>query len=340
MAESKKEDRIQFIKEIEKERKSRLLIYITGDRRSLETRIAGDIIPIIYEQLILNIGSVDNIDLYIYTAGGDSLAGWAIVNIIREFCKKFNVIIPFKCNSCGTLISLGANEILMAKGGQLSPVDPSLASPYNPPAPGQTVQLLPVSVEDVLGYLKLAKEEAGIKGDEGLGQVMKILSEKVNPMALGAVYRSKQQIRLLAERLLSNHEKDGKKIADIVEKLTEKLPSHQYLISRKEAKELFSLKIVEPEDKVEKLIYDLYKEYEKWFEIRMPYNPETVLGTNPVSQGLFDRGVVKSLRGDSLKTYVYRTEKELKRVQGTQPGVPFPIVGVQERIIREGWVEI
>jgi len=47
----------------------------------------------------------------------------------------FNVIIPFKALSCATLMALGADNILMTKMGQLSPIDPSIDSPLAPTAP-------------------------------------------------------------------------------------------------------------------------------------------------------------------------------------------------------------
>lgn len=339
-----KEQRQELIREIESQTKSRLICYVTGDRRGLETKIAGDTLPLMYDHL-RGIGAVPRISVFLYTVGGDSLAGWAIVSLVREFCDTLGVIIPFRALSCGTLIALGADELIMAKGGQLSPVDPSLASPYNPPAPGQVqpgaVQLLPVSVEDVIGYLKLAREEAGIKGDEGISKIMTVLSEKVHPMALGAVYRSREQIRLLAGKLLAMHEKNQDKIGKLVDALTKELPSHQYLIGRKEAKDGFGLKVSEPSGHLDELIWNLYKDYEERLQLNEPYNPEAILGTSGQITATFDRAVIESLKQDgTARTHVFRTQKEVRRVQSTQPGIPFPVVGIQERPIADHWVEI
>lgn len=338
------EERRAIIQEIESHTSSRLICYVTGDRRGLETRIAGDTIPLIYDHL-RRIGDVPRLNVFLYTVGGDSLAGWALVSLVREFSKTFGVIIPFRALSCGTLIALGADELIMAKGAQLSPVDPSLASPYNPSAPGQiqpgVVQLLPVSVEDVIGYLKLARDEAGIKGDEGISKIMAVLSEKVHPMALGAVYRSREQIRLLARKLLTMHEKDQKKIEKLVDTLTKELPSHQYLISRKEAKEELGLKVSEPSGRLDELIWNLYKDYEEQLQLNEPYNPEAVVGTSGSVTTTFDRAVIESLKQDgSSRTLVFRTQKEIRRVQSTQAGIPFPVVGIQERNIADHWVEV
>lgn len=101
-------DRIGLYEEIENQRNSKLIVYATSDRKGLETQIASDVIPIFTEHLD-NIGDTERISLYLYTRGGETLAAWSLVNLIRNFCKEFEVIIPFNCHSAGTLICLGAN---------------------------------------------------------------------------------------------------------------------------------------------------------------------------------------------------------------------------------------
>lgn len=129
-------DRATLITEMERARDSHVLSLVTGDRLHMESRIAGDVLPLVYEHL-RGIGHVRQIDLFLYTQGGDSLAGWGMVNMIREHCDRFVVIAPFRCFSCGTLIALGADEVVVTPGTELSPVDPSVASPYNPQVPSQ-----------------------------------------------------------------------------------------------------------------------------------------------------------------------------------------------------------
>ena len=152
--------RLKLIEEIEKERHSKVIVYITGDRPGFETKIASDIFSLVFKHLS-SFGETTTIDLFLYSTGGLTISGWGLVNLIREFCEKFSVIIPFKAHSCATLIVLGADEIIMGKLGQLSPVDPSITSPYSPTLPGVqqpgVVNLIPISVEDVVGYLDLAR---------------------------------------------------------------------------------------------------------------------------------------------------------------------------------------
>ena len=140
-----KEDRLRLIREIGEIRKSRVLCYLTGDRRGFHTRIHPEVNTLLYNHL-KRIGKSDKIDLFLYSTGGVTMAALSIVNLIRGFCDEFAVIIPFKAFSTATLITLGADEILMSKLGQLGPVDPSVTMPFNPPAPEIPGQVLPISV--------------------------------------------------------------------------------------------------------------------------------------------------------------------------------------------------
>jgi len=121
----------ELIEKLEKERDSRLISYVTGDRTPFATRIAGDIVPLLSD-LLDKIGKVKKISLFLYTSGGDMLAPVRIVKLIRNHCDEFEVLVPYKAHSAGTLISLGADKIVMSKLGELTPVDPTTGHPFNP----------------------------------------------------------------------------------------------------------------------------------------------------------------------------------------------------------------
>jgi ClpP class serine protease len=77
--------------------------------------------------LSLNNGqNVDQIDLYLYSIGGALEAPWQIISTIRQFCKKLNILIPYKAYSAATLVAIGADKILMGRKGELGPIDPQM----------------------------------------------------------------------------------------------------------------------------------------------------------------------------------------------------------------------
>ena len=77
-------DRKKIYEKIEKERNSKVIAYVTGDRPGLETRIGADT-PDVFLEHLDKIGKVNKISLILYTCGGDTLAAWNIINLFREF---------------------------------------------------------------------------------------------------------------------------------------------------------------------------------------------------------------------------------------------------------------
>lgn len=304
----------------------------------METKIAFDQVSLLYEHLV-EIGEKKQIDVFLYSPGGLTLSGFAIVNLLREFCKHLTVLVPYKALSCATLISLGANEIVMGKLGQLSPVDPTVTSPYNPPAPAPAqagvLNLLPLSVEDVSGYLNLARDEFGLKQEESMLRVLEKLAEKVHPVALGSVQRSRQQIGMLAKTLMLSHwpSKNRSRIDKAVETLTRKLGSHDYIISRREARDVLKLPVVYPDPAFEALMWRLFKKYQQAMELAIPYNADAILRDAETGEVHLKRAFLES----TALTHTYETHRRLRRIQVNQMGVLMP--AVHEQTLDESWKE-
>jgi len=332
------EHRRQIIGQIEELRKSRVICYVTGDRQNLETRIANDCHQLVFSHLH-QMGPSQKIDLFLYTAGGITVAGWGLVHLIREFCKTFSVLIPYRALSCGTLICLGADEISMGRLGQLGPIDPSTHSPFNPPIAGVPLSprnTLPMNVEDIASFIDLAKREIGLKGASGLSVALESLSKMspYAPLALGAAHRVRPQIVKLATGLLELHMAgEQKRIKRIVDLLAKQLGSHDYLIGRKEAKEI-GLKAKDASSELENLMWELYNDYEQLMELSNPYTPATFLGQQQSATGTFIRAAIES----SVMTHLFRTVKQVNQVMIGPPTTPVPTPGQQEILIEEGWI--
>lgn len=290
-------DRIDSYKKLEELRESNLLVYYTSDRPKAETNIGSDILAPFADHLD-KIGDVDKISLYLYSNGGSTLAAWSLVNLIRSFCKDFEVIVPFRCQSAATLISLGTNRIVMTKQGTLGPIDPSTNGLMNPQVNvnGQNIRV-PVSVEHVNGYLEMAKEDFKIEAPEELSDVYLKLTDKIHPLSLGNVYKSKAQIQMLAEKLLKNHEIEDENVEKVVSFLCSDSGSHDYTIYRKEAKEELGLNIEKPDDELYSVIKEIHKDIENEMELRTPFNPNVLLATaNPYNYSM-RRALIESTEG-------------------------------------------
>lgn len=339
-------DRKQLIQQIEGLRKSRVIAYLTSDRQGpFNARIAMDVIPFVSKQLRA-IGKTADIDLFLYSTGGDTMVPWRLVSMIREYCDTFSVLVPYKAHSSATMIALGADEIIMSDLSELSPIDPSTANVFNPVDPANPQNKIPISVEDVMAYFDLAKNKFGIKNDEELSRVFTKFVEsnpQIHPLALGNVNRIHNLIRMLAKQLLKSHNiqlKDDE-IEKLVDYFTEKLYSHQYFIGRKEAREDLGLKtVVEANDTLSKVMTDLYEEYNKELDFGKIWNPENELGINAV-QNRKDYKIAfieSSQLSNHYDISVEYRKQQMNVMQQTPQGpVQVPQEQVGFRIISQGW---
>ena len=258
------------------------------------------------------------ISLFLYTRGGSTLTAWTIVNLIRQFCNKLEAIVPSKARSAGTLICLGADDILMTKQATLGPIDPSVNTLLNPQVPGAAAtSKVPVSVEDINAFLDFSK--SGLKHDESPGQLLIELAKQVHPIVLGNAFRARAQIRMLARRLLSKQIKNQQQIDNILEFLCSESGSHDYTINRREAKDELGLNIQKPDDKLYKLIKAIYDDIASELQLTIPYDPNVLLGADNQVTYNFHRALIESIQGGSD---VFISEGQLSR-QSVQlkPGV-------------------
>ncbi len=326
-------DRIELYRKLEEKLGSKVIVYVTSDRAGFEANIAQDVIDLFINQLD-SIGTQEKISLYLYTRGGDTAAAWNIVNLLRQYCDKLEVVIPHKAHSAGTLISIGANSIIMTKQATLGPIDPSVNTPLNPPIPNAPPQNnYPVSVEAVKGYLAFAKEELSIKDDLALANIMIKLSEYVHPLVLGQVYRARAQIKMLAEKLLANQITDNAKIKDIISFLCSDSGSHDYTINRREAKNTLGLNIQKPDDELYAIIKGIYDDISAELGFGIPFDP---IAVSQVNGGAYNvsRALIESIDGGND---AFVTEGVIKRIPvQSAPGQPTQ-QAIQTTKIFEGW---
>jgi hypothetical protein len=304
-----RQKRLQLIGTIERARQSQVLTYVTASRPPFGAQIGMDAIRV-FRDYLGRIGKVKQLDLLLITHGGDTLVPLRLMSLLREFADRVSVLVPYMAHSSGTMIALGADEIVMGAMGELGPVDPSVANQFNPvleaddqPGPPNSVKprpRIPISVEDVVSYITFAKEDTGLDA-EGMAQAYTALTARVHPLAIGNILRTHKLIRHLARKLLAMHMQDGEqdKIDSIVKSLTEKLYAHNYVITRTEAPQL-GLKSVPPTADVEDAMWQLYLEYEGALGFDVPVNMLQELGSLHQKYMCFDLAVVECQAGGSV----------------------------------------
>lgn len=295
---------------IEKERGSRVLAFVTGDRPNMQTQIADDSVDL-FSDFLDPIFPTRKISLVLYTLGGSTMAAWNLVNLLRMFCDELELIVPHKARSAGTLICLGADRIVMTKQATLGPIDPSLNGPLNPQIPGGAPDArAPVSVEAVKGFIEMAKRDFGVQRGEDMTRVLCDLANKVHPLVLGAIFRTRSQIQFLAQQLLRTQVQDEAKKKSIVDFLCSDSGSHDYTINRREAKSL-GLNIDKPNDNLYGLLKAWLANVRQELELAVPFDVNAMLGSNASVQYTCRRCLVE---GTATPSRYFVSEGMLTRV--------------------------
>jgi hypothetical protein len=318
-------------RKIEQARQTKVIAFVTSDRSGMETQIASDCIDL-FVDLLDKIGPTPKISLILHTNGGNTAAAWRLVNLIRTFADELEVLIPLKALSAGTLISLGADKIVMTKQGALGPIDPSITHPLGPTLhTGNQLARVPVSVEAVRGYIDAAREDLDIKNPSDLASILINLSGHIHPLVIGEIFRSRAQIRFLAEKLIRRQVKDSEKIQSIIDFLCADSGSHDYTVNRREAAAL-GLNVEKPTDEFYDLLKKIHASYTSELKLLQPYAPQSSVPQNGKLPYTEVRGLVESAGGGS---YGFISEGELSKTVIAPNGVPQELLSDQRTF--EGW---
>ncbi|MCA9374303.1 MAG: hypothetical protein R3B71_03565 [Candidatus Gracilibacteria bacterium] len=259
--------RKDLIRQIEEYRDSRVITYVTSTRENIDSEIEESDIIHFREHLDKICASCKKLDLFLFSYGGELEAAWELVNLLREYNVDFSVLIPYHARSAATLIALGAKEVLMGKMGSLGPIDPSIR------IHGGELSGMSLSATDVDSYEDFLRDEYDIKDPQDKMKAFEMLGQNVSPVLLGKVYRNYLETKKDAEKMLRRNIKDPKKVKKIVRCFIKDVKTHNHSISRSEARKS-GLNVTFADKKMEKLMWDLYKQYEFTMKMDLPYIDE------------------------------------------------------------------
>ncbi|MBI4288506.1 MAG: hypothetical protein HY671_08780 [Chloroflexi bacterium] len=273
--------RLRLIRQLEAARNSDLIIYITGDRQSpVSTQLGEDAMRPFYDHILSISRSTKRrprMDMFLYSRGGGVEVPWRLVSMVREYYEEFDVLIPYKAHSAATMIALGGDSIVMGPKGELGPIDPSTHMMREVTGPQHTERVSEVvNVEDVMSFVSFLRDRAGLTDQAAISSAVNILVTKLQPWAIGGIYRTHSHINLVARKLMDSRKVkvDESKAASTVKALVEEIYLHGHAIARKEATNL-GLPIEVPDKKTEELMWSLYAEYEEMLQLRSPIDPNT-----------------------------------------------------------------
>jgi hypothetical protein len=311
-----RQERKALIQQIEDARESRVLTYVTSDRAPAPAQIGDDAVRPMYSHL-REMGHVKKLDLLIYSRGGAIDVPWRVVTALRQTSDQWNILIPFRANSAATLIALGADQIVLGAQGELGPIDPQLTIQRMVPLPGggQMPTQEQMAVEDIMAYTKFVHDRAGLSDQEALSNALSKLTERLDAVGLGSVYRTHLHIRDVAERMLQSHKKPlpERTMAAIIETLAERVYAHGHAIGLTEAKGL-GLPVVAADDALDDLMWQLLEQHEDDLKLLEPLDAvQAVAATD-----FYSEDTTIAMIESTWAAYSFRGQIEI-RAQRQQP---------------------
>lgn len=200
----------------------------------------------------------EKVCLILSTLGGDPAAGYRIARALCNYYDHIDMLIPDICKSAGTLMCIGANNLIFGDRGELGPLDIQLSKPdelFENMSGLNIVQAISNIEQEALSafenYLLNIKHRSGLKTKIASDIAVKLtdviitpIAGKIDPITLGEHMRAMQIAKEYGQRL---NDKTGVLQQNALERLIGGYPAHGFVIDRKEARELFT-RVTEPDE--------------------------------------------------------------------------------------------
>jgi hypothetical protein len=295
-------ERKKLYQELETYRKHPVISYITSGRQNALGFISIDAVRQFIKQLELLKEKPKEIDLLINSYGGDGLASWRIITLLREYLGKegkITCLVPFNAFSAATLMAVGCDEIFLHPWASLGPVDPQITA-NSKDGPQQ------FAYEDVSAYTNFLKEDAGITEQKEKVELLSPLVGQIAPSVIGAAKRASMQSITMAEKLLKLHMTgtEAQNAETIAQKLGKNYFSHGHAVTKAEAKHL-GLKVLDADPEIERIIWAIYTDFENEMKMCEPFDPQNEYFSVPETAFMLEPPPVVNLPGgiDPQVTY-------------------------------------
>jgi hypothetical protein len=251
---------------IEQYRKRPLIVYATSTRPGIRAIMAADTVREFIDQLDTIPNENEAVDVLIHSSGGDALAAWKLMSILRERFSRVGVLVPFAAFSAATIFALGADEIIMHPHASLGPIDPQIGVRL---PDGSTRQF---AYEDLVAFLGFLANDMKLTDQQHVSTVVEKLFSTVDPLVVGAAKRASELAVDVGERLLSTHLSDAQRAKQIAVNLNKSFFAHGDAVSRQRAIKLGLQVSKKSEPALETLIWQAYQGIEDYMELRKPLN--------------------------------------------------------------------
>ncbi len=217
----------------EKRKATAMLFYTSGD---IDYYKASYFLRILRKE-----PKIENLDLIIDSGGGDITMAVKIVNICKNYSKKFTVIVPFFAKSAATMIALSADDLILGKAGELGPIDPQVKHPA-------LDMFFPASsIENALEFIESSSDP----------YIKMTMADKLDPFLIGAYNRTIDEATQYLLEVPSVKNSENKQ--EIIETFTKKYADHGFPITQDICRSLnFDFSFEFNDDEIENIVYDIH----------------------------------------------------------------------------------
>jgi ClpP class serine protease len=174
-------------------------------------RISEDDLSDVYRafraQGVTQEGRLESLDVLIESYGGDPVAGYRLAQLLRDFAKEVDFLVPAHAYSAATILCFAANNIRLGHYAGLSPIDISLVSEAGE-QPGIEVEL--ASVDSFVEFAVSAREKIerlltrlGSQNETRIdADLLVSMVEEIGALEVGKYFRERTLTGAYAEELL------------------------------------------------------------------------------------------------------------------------------------------
>jgi hypothetical protein len=219
-----------------------------------------------------------NVLFLLVTGGGDADAGYRMARCLQRYYSEVSLFVSGFCKSAGTLIAIGANEIVVADHGELGPLDVQMqkADELFEASSGLTVMEALSTLEETAykiledGFMRIKTRSGGQITFKTASEIaagiasgtLEPIFRQIDPMHVGEAGRAMKIARDYGERLnafTGNFKAPIPGGPGTLAELVNGYSSHGFVLDREEISRLFE-RVRQPtelEDTVADLLGDL-----------------------------------------------------------------------------------
>lgn len=187
------------------------------------------------------------------TFGGVARTSYRMMRALRHAYEHVAVLVPGACKSAGTLLAIGADELIMTGAAELGPLDVQILKDdeflhrRSGLVPGYSFMILRKESFEAFETAFVEQKGMGLTTSTAaetaaalaVGLFSGIYSQ-IDPMRLGESAMANMEAKAYADAMTTH---EGERRANVkkgaIEKLIQGYPTHDYVIDRDEARTLF-----------------------------------------------------------------------------------------------------